>query len=148
MTTRQMARIGLIALAAFAAAMIGSFAGRSMQAPPADASAQLHRLMHDDLGLDAGQERALARIEADFAGRRQSLEDALRAANARLAEAVAEEHIYGPRVAAAVDATHHAMGALQKATLEHVFAMRAILRPDQQARFDAAVNTALTAAGK
>ena len=34
---------------------------------------------------------------------------------------------------------------MQKATLEHVFAMRSILRPDQTARFDAAVVKALTA---
>jgi hypothetical protein len=37
-----------------------------------------------------------------------------------------------------------AMGELQKATLRHVFAMRAVLRPDQAARFDAAISKALT----
>ena len=37
------------------------------------------------------------------------------------------------------------MGQLQKETLEHIFAMRAVLRPDQAARFDAAVVKALTA---
>jgi hypothetical protein len=31
------------------------------------------------------------------------------------------------------------MGALQKETLQHLFAMRGVLRPDQQARFDAAL---------
>jgi len=44
-----------------------------------------------------------------------------------------------------VDDTHDAMGDLQKATLEHVFAMRAILRPDQQARFDVVVSKSLAA---
>jgi hypothetical protein len=39
------------------------------------------------------------------------------------------------------------MGALQKATLEHVFAMRAILRPDQQARFDEVVSESLAQPG-
>jgi hypothetical protein len=38
-----------------------------------------------------------------------------------------------------------AMGQLQKETLEHIFAMRALLRPDQVAKFDAAVVKALTA---
>ena len=74
---------------------------------------------------------------------RAALEARLKADNARLAAAIAAEHQYGPRVAAAVDATHMAMGDLQKATLEHVFAMRAILRPDQQARFDAAIAQSL-----
>ena len=60
-----------------------------------------------------------------------------------IGDAIAAEHEYGPRVSAAVDDTHDAMGDLQKATLEHVFAMRAILRPDQQARFDAVVSKSL-----
>ncbi len=37
------------------------------------------------------------------------------------------------------------MGQLQKETLEHIFAMRGVLRPDQAARFDQAVVKALTA---
>ena len=40
------------------------------------------------------------------------------------------------------------MGQLQKETLEHVFAMRAVLRPDQAVQFDAAVVKALTADGR
>src|SRR3546814_12728085 len=37
------------------------------------------------------------------------------------------------------------MGELQNETLEHIFAMRAVLKPDQAAKFDAAVTKALTA---
>jgi hypothetical protein len=37
------------------------------------------------------------------------------------------------------------MGELQKETLQHIFAMRAVLRPDQTSKFDAAVVKALTA---
>ncbi len=54
------------------------------------------------------------------------------------------EHGIGPGVTAAVDASHRAMGALQKETLAHIFAMRAVLRPDQQAVSDRAVVHALT----
>ena len=36
------------------------------------------------------------------------------------------------------------MGELQKETLAHIFAMRALLKPDQAAKFDAAVTKALT----
>jgi hypothetical protein len=38
-----------------------------------------------------------------------------------------------------------AMGELQKVTLEHIFAMRGVLRPDQAERLDASVVKALTA---
>ena len=107
--------------------------------------AELHSVLHEDLDLDAEQQRRLAAIERGFVATRRTLEARLRADNARLAAAIEAEHVYGPRVSSAIDATHHSMGELQKATLQHVFAMRSILRPDQYARFDAAVDKALTA---
>ena len=54
------------------------------------------------------------------------------------------EHGYGPQVTAAIDHTHKVMGEMQKETLEHLFAMRAVLRPDQAAKFDRSVTRALT----
>lgn len=141
-------RIALIALTAFFAAGTGVYAARMLDPPTSESGAELHGLMHDELDLDAAQERQLEALEREFAGRREALEAQLKADNARLAEAIAAEHVYGPRVSEAVDATHHSMGAVQKATLEHVFAMRAILRPDQQPRFDAVVDKALTASAR
>jgi len=70
----------------------------------------------------------------------------MRSDNAALAAAIAREHDDGPAVAAAVDRAHRTMGALQKATLAHVFAMRRLLRPDQTAAFDRLVVRALTPA--
>ena len=133
----------LAAVLVIALALVGVWLGRMMQPQPHQSGAELHALMHDGLDLDPAQEAALETLERDFAGRREALEARLKADNARLAEAIADEHLYGPRVSAAVDATHMAMGELQKATLEHVFAMRAILRPDQQAKFDAALAKSL-----
>ena len=69
----------------------------------------------------------------------------MRSDNARLAEAITAEHGYGPGVQAAVDRSHEVMGELQKETLQHMFAMRQILRPDQARTFDRAVVKALTA---
>jgi hypothetical protein len=93
----------------------------------------------------------MARIEAiekGFAARKAELEAELREDNVRLAEAIKAEHGYGPKVAAAVDLSHHAMGELQKETLQHIFEMRGVLRPDQAERFDDAVVKALTAKKK
>jgi Spy/CpxP family protein refolding chaperone len=129
---------------AFVAAVGGAMLGRALIPAARPDPGALHHLLHSELDLTPDQTAQIAGIEADFARRRQSLEARQRAANADLATAIAAEHGYGPRVAAAVDATHLAMAALQKATLEHVFAMRAVLRPDQAARFDAAVGQALT----
>ncbi len=145
MNSRQLI---LVAVLAISLALVGVWLGRMIQPTPHHNGAELHALMHDGLQLDDEQERALAVLERDFAAKRESLEARLKADNARLAEAIAAEHEYGPRVSAAVDATHDAMGDLQKATLEHVFAMRAILREEQQAKFDATVAESLAQSGK
>lgn len=138
-------RIALVAVIAFAAAVVGSYTGRTLSPSQHETGAELHAVMHDDMNLDAAQKRQLELLERDFKRRRELLESRLLADNQGLAQAIAAEHVYGPRVSVAVDATHDSMGALQKATLEHIFAMRGILRPEQQVRFDEAVDQALTA---
>lgn len=137
-------RFALMVLFAFGAAIGGVLIGRTWIAPPPPVESELHALLHDDLHLDAAQEQRIEELERQYALRRQALELELRSDNARLASAIEIEHGYGPQVAAAVDASHKAMGELQKVTLEHIFAMRGVLRPDQAARFDAAVVKALT----
>ncbi len=133
-----------IAVIAFLAGAAGVFVGRALFAPLPH-SFELHEALHQQLKLETDQEARLEPIEQQFAVRRRALELDLRAANARLADAIQDEHGNGPRVAAAVDESHAAMGDLQKMTLTHIFAMRAILRPDQADKFDRAVVKALTA---
>ena len=134
-----------IAIVAFLAGIAGVFVGRVLIAPPPAQGTELHEVLHHQLQLDSSQEAKLDVLEQQFAIRRRALELELRAANTRLAGAIQAEHGNGPQVAAAVDASHQAMGELQKATLAHIFAMRQILRPDQAATFDRAVVRALTA---
>lgn len=143
MTSRG--QFALAMLLAFGAAIGGAFIGRTWVAPPPQPESELHQVLHEQLDLDQAQQAKIESIEGQFAIRRQALELELRSDNAQLAEAIEAEHGYGPRVGAAVDRSHKAMGELQKATLEHIFAMRQVLRPDQAARFDAAIVKALTA---
>ncbi len=138
-------RFVVIILAAFGSAIGGVLIGRAWIAPATPVETELHQLLHGDLRLDADQERKIEAIEQQYAQRRKALEQELQADNARLAAAIEAEHGYGPQVAGAVDASHMAMGELQKVTLEHIFAMRGVLRPDQAERFDASVVKALTA---
>lgn len=137
-------RYALVVLVAFAMALAASWLGRSLFEPHHQPGGELHVLMHEKLDLDPAQKQQIERLEAGFARQRTVLDARMREANAGLAKAMASEHQYGPHVAEAVDRCHMAMGELQKATLRHVFAMRAVLRPDQAARFDAAVSKALT----
>lgn len=139
-------RLGIpVALIAFAAAIAGVWIGRILIPVREHHGTQLHEVLHHQIRLDDGQKARIDILERRFAVRRQALELELRADNARLAEAIETEHGMGPGVAGAVDASHHAMGELQKATLAHIFAMRAVLRPDQRGAFDHAVVQSLTA---
>ena len=142
MPSRRLLLVGLIA---FAAAIAGVFVGRLVADAPRASETELHALLHGQLDLTPEQETKLERIEADFAGRRQALELEMRAANVRLAQAIEAEHGYGPRVTEAIDETQEVMGTLQKETLQHLFAMRGVLNPDQAEMFDKSVVKALTA---
>ena len=138
-------RLFVIGLVAFAAALGGVFAGRLIVQPERSSESEIHSVLHSQLNLDAAQHAKIEAIEQRFAVRRKALELEMRAANAHLAEAIEAEHGYGPQVTAAIDHTHHVMGEMQKETLEHLFAMRAVLTPAQAGMFDRTVVKALTA---
>ncbi len=141
MTPAQRA-IAVTIVVAFLAGLAGMGLGRIVFAP--DRTPSLHEMLHVELDLSAAQERQIEALERDFATRRRALEVEMRAANAELAAAMREEHTYGPRVTAAVERFHAAMGELQGETMEHVFAMRELLTPEQCIEFDALVASALT----
>ena len=134
----------LAVLIVFTAAVAGVWVGRAVIAPRLAADTALHALVHDQLNLDAAQHARLDTLEAQFSVRRKALELEIRADNAKLAAAIQTEHGFGPQVSSAIDQSHKAMGELQKETLEHVFAMRGLLRSDQTEKFDGAVVKALT----
>lgn len=104
----------------------------------------LHDIVHERLDLTDEQVSRMGTIEAEFATRRQALELEMRAANADLAAAIRAGHGYGPGVTAAIERFHHAMGELQSETIRHVFAMREVLTPNQQAIFDSTIAESLT----
>lgn len=142
---RGAVRRNLLTLAiAFVAALAGVAIGCRLLMPAAPQASDIHMLVHRDIALDPGQRIALDRLEGRFEVQRAGLEARLRGDNARLAAAIEAEHRDGPRVAQAIDAVHRSMGDLQKATLAHVFAMRAQLRSDQAATFDRLVVAKLT----
>ncbi len=120
----------------------GAIAGQRLAAP--HSTPAMHDRLHDTLALNAGQEERIHQLEVAFAATRTRHEADIRAADARLAAAMVREGRYGPGVAAAVDDVHTAMGALQKASIDHMFAMRAVLDPAQQTKFDRIIAESLT----
>ncbi|MAC59293.1 MAG: heavy metal resistance protein [Novosphingobium sp.] len=133
----------LLLLLAVAAGALGTYGANRWIAAQAQPHG-IHEFVHKELRLTASQETQLEGLEQNFAVQHSQLELALRAANANLARAMNEEHRYGPKVGAAIDQVHARMGDLQKATVQHVFNMRALLDPQQQKAFDREVSEALT----
>jgi Spy/CpxP family protein refolding chaperone len=129
----------LAALAGGAGTWISASWVLSNRAPPS-----LHEIVHDDLTLTPDQLDRIEAIEARFAARRPGLEADIRSANLELARAIEQSDGDGPKVQAAVDHIHDAMGALQKETITHVFEMRSVLTPDQAKVFDDRIVSALT----
>lgn len=137
-------RYVLVAVVSAAIALAASHFARGMMVGHHGGS-ELHQLMHDRLDLTAAQQAEIDRLETGFAQRRKTLDARLRQSNSAIAAAMASEHQFGPKVAGAVDHSHMAMGDLQKETLAHVFAMRAVLTPEQATIFDREIARALTA---
>ncbi len=130
-------------LIAALAGLGGAYAGHRLFANTAHGASGLHAELHARLDLSDAQHAQLTEIEARFASRKAELEREMRAANRELALAMDEDKSYSPKVQAAVDHFHDAMGQLQKATVDHVFEMRVILEPGQHAVFDETVKSAL-----
>ncbi|MFA6286134.1 MAG: periplasmic heavy metal sensor [Opitutaceae bacterium] len=95
--------------------------------PPTDP----HAWIHEQLQLTPAQHTALDSIEAKFQAKRSLLTGQLRAANHELALALAEGKADSPKISAAVEKSHHYMGELQMLSIEHLFAMRQELNPQQ-----------------
>lgn len=137
-------RIIMLLALALAAGWLGSYFANYWSQQDVETQG-IHSFLHNELDLTDTQLMQLRALEADFAIKQKSLELSLQAANADLAAAMEAEHEYGPKVSSAIEAVHEKMGALQKATVEHVFNMRRLLTDKQQDAFDARVGNALTA---
>ncbi|HVA19115.1 MAG TPA: periplasmic heavy metal sensor [Solirubrobacteraceae bacterium] len=107
-------------------------------------STSLDQLLHHELDLTTAQRGQLAALEGSYAIQRRGLEAQARAANRDLARAILSEHRYGPDAQQAIEHFHGAMEMLEQRTIQHVLAMRAVLTPQQAARFDQTIAGALT----
>jgi Spy/CpxP family protein refolding chaperone len=142
MTSLTRMAIGIVLLTVLAAAAAG-WAGIQYGLTQAHPNPGLDEILHTELGLTPDQEQRIEAMEAQFAFRREALENEMRAANRDLAAAIVGEHVYGPRAQSAIERFHAAESALQEETIKHVLAMRTVLTPEQVTRFDEAISTAL-----
>lgn len=92
---------------------------------------QTHAWIHTQLGITHEQDKALEPIEQRFEEKKKHYAELMRIANKELAQAILEDRADSPRVTAAVERIHQAMGELQNATLQHIFEMKPVLTPLQ-----------------
>jgi len=121
---------GLLLLAAVAAISSLVTAWR-MGALERSVPRDYHAWIHEELGMTDEQEHRLLPSEQRYEETNRHLREVIRLANQELAVAIAEDRANTPRVQAAVQRIHRAMGELQQATLDHIFEMKEVLEPEQ-----------------
>jgi len=103
----------------------------------------LHEMLHRAVPLDANEAEILDTKEKAFMARRAQIEARLRVANGKLADAIARDPSWSPDVEAATKEVEAAAAELQRATLVHVFEMRAGLKPEHRPAYDKVLIDAL-----
>lgn len=104
-----------------------------------DMSARLQR----ELSLSAEQKAALEPIEKKFKEANARYAARMGEANRALAKALEKGDPNAPEIAEAIDAIHHHMGEMQKASIAHLFEMRSVLTKEQGDRLLAMAREAL-----
>lgn len=140
--------IALTVVLSVVVAALGAWGGAAYVLHRTRADPPVHELIHEKLQLSPAQQRRIEGLERAHAARRAAFEAEMRAANSDLARAIESDHAYTPQVQAAIDRFHHAMGELQKETILHMLAMRAVLTAQQATQFDATVARSLTQASR
>ena len=90
-----------------------------------------HEVLQRELGLNAEQTSRLEALEEPFLRREAELKAAHAAAIGKLADALAEDQSFSPRVEAAIAEIHQTQAELQKATIEHLLDMKPALTSEQ-----------------
>lgn len=142
MKTQWRTFMAMLVITVCAAAFAG-WAGVQYGIRHAQQEVDLDATLHRTLALSPRQDGKIHTLEKQFGLEREKLQSEMRASNRDLAQAIMRTHAYGPEAQKAIEQSHHAMGALQEATVKHVLAMRAVLTPQQAAIFDMTIAKAL-----
>jgi len=114
-----------------------------MRHTDAHGQTDLHEMLHRAVPLDANEQEILNAKEKAFMARRSEIDSRLRMANAALADAIGKNPEWSSEVEAATKQVEIAAGELQRATLIHVFEMRAGLKPEHRPAYDKVLIEAL-----
>ncbi|MCB1063981.1 MAG: periplasmic heavy metal sensor [Verrucomicrobiae bacterium] len=121
--------LGTVAAAAMAATLAVSLNTRT---DPGNSEAHFHEWLHQNLEISPEQEELLMPFEMKFETDRQECRAKIEAAGTALAAAIrSSTNAKSPEVEAALQQLIAEQGELQRLTLEHFFAMKQHLSPEQ-----------------
>lgn len=124
--------LATILLAGATATLVTRNLPRTAPAPAeSDSEHDFHAWMHEQLEITPDQHEALAPYEADFESERVELRAEITKAGRDLAAAVRAGRPGSPEIESALSRLNAAQAELQRATLDHFFAMKEHLAPDQ-----------------
>jgi Spy/CpxP family protein refolding chaperone len=122
--------MAILALAAGTALVVSLWKQRSTN-PEARKEDDFHRWMHEQLAITPAQHEAMAPVEKAFEEERARLRTEIASAGRELADAVRKGKSASPEIDAALVRLNAAQAKLQRATLDHFFAMKDHLDPAQ-----------------
>ncbi len=126
----------LTIILSFVAGVIGILLGHQYIMPNAGKPISLHAQIHKDLVLNKAQDEKMHALEQTYMAEKSALEARMKLANAHLSKAMQTSHDMSPEIIAAKAEYVESLDALQTLTLEHIFAMRALLDEKQAQKFD------------
>ena len=131
-TPRVLWALATVLLAGGTAFFVTRSIAHAPATPPAAAEEEdFHHWMHEQLKLTPAQHDALDPIEKAFEKERARLRSEITAAGRDLADAVRHGKSGSPEIEAALTRLNTAQATLQRATLDHFFAMKDHLEPAQ-----------------
>ena len=134
---RKGLRSALVIIAlSFLAGVVGILLGHKYIMPNAGKSIGLHDQIHAELVLDQAQDLKLHALEKEYGAKKSVLETRMKQANARLSAAMQSSHEMSDEVLAAKRDYVQVLDELQTLTIDHIFAMRALLTERQASKFD------------
>lgn len=130
-TPRVLWAVATVVLAGGTAFLVTRAIPHDPATPHAAAEEDFHHWMHEQLKLTPAQHDALDPFEKAFEKERARLRTEIAAAGLDLADAVRRGKSGSPDIEAALTRLNAAQAALQRATLDHFFAMKDHLEPAQ-----------------
>ena len=129
---RLLQSVAIVALAAGTALLVSLWTQRKAQTVAGKGTEDdFHRWMHEQLAITPAQHEALAPVEKAYEDERARLHTEIASAGRELADAVRKGQSTSPEIDAALARLNAAQAKLQRATLDHFFAMKDHFDPAQ-----------------